>query len=528
MSSTELKMVEGGNGATLHEEHVVDTKEIVVLTTIEETETSKVVWLIAMCVSMGGFLFGYDTGYISSVLVTIKDDLGHNLSSNEQELITSITSGGALIGAVFAGLTADKHGRKISIYCGCAVFIIGSILQAAAFSVVQMTVGRFVVGLGVGSAAMVVPLYISEIAPAKHRGRMIAMETCNITGGQFVAYCIGAAFAELRHGGWRYVVAIGAIPAIFLACFLPWCPESPRQLVAHNRTTEADAVLTRIFPTATAEQRQNQIQAIQQDIHQASELMSDKSLWWSYKQLHVVPANFRAMITACTVMGISQLCGFNTLMYYSGTLFSLVGFNKPVAVSIVVGAMNFFGCCINLLLIDRVGRRRLLIVTVLGMSLTLSLAAVAFHYIPIDPKSLTLETDSLNWAGIVVLVAIIIYVGFFGTGVAPVSWMGAERLPLEVRAMGTMVMTVTCWATNIIIASTFLSMMKGMTPSGAFGFYAAICFIGFLFAVFFFAETKGMSLEEVREIFNHGFGVRFARKWQKEHVAESRKRIGGV
>lgn len=190
--------------------------------------------------------------------------------------------------------------------------------------------------------------------------------------------------------------------------------------------------------------------------------------------------------------------------------------------------MNFLGCCINLVFVDRFGRRRILIFTVLGMSLSLVLAAVAFHYIPINTKDLTLETDEVNWAGILVLVTIIIYVGCFGTGVAPVSWMGAERLPLEVRAMGTMVMTVTCWATNIIIASTFLSMMKAMTPSGAFGFYAAICFGGFLFAVFFFAETKDMSLEEIREVFNHGFGVGFARKWQKQHAAQNRKHRASV
>lgn len=195
-----------------------------------------------------------------------------------------------------------------------------------------------------------------------------------------------------------------------------------------------------------------------------------------------------------------------------------------MAVSIVVGATNFLGCLINLLVVDRFGRRRILIVTVLGMSISLTLAAVAFHYIPIDTSNLTLESDKVNWAGILVLVTIIFYVGFFGTGVAPVSWMGAERLPLEVRAMGTMVMTVTCWATNIIIASTFLSMMKGLTPSGAFGFYAAICFLGFVFSVFCFAETKGMSLEEVREVFNHGFGVKFARNWQKQHDLDNKSR----
>lgn len=122
------------------------------------------------------------------------------------------------------------------------------------------------------------------------------------------------------------------------------------------------------------------------------------------------------------------------------------------------------------------------------------------------------------------LVTIIFYVAFFSSGVAPISWIGTERLPLEVRAMGTMVNTVTCWATNLIIASTFLTMMKNMTPSGAFGFYAGICFTGFVFISFCYAETKGMALEEVREVFNHGFGVSYARQWQREHKAEVKRR----
>lgn len=190
--------------------------------------------------------------------------------------------------------------------------------------------------------------------------------------------------------------------------------------------------------------------------------------------------------------------------------------------------MNFVGCLINLTIVDRFGRRRVLIVTVLGMSLTLVVAAVAFHFIPIDRETLSLEIQSVNWAGILVLVMIIFFVGFFGTGVAPVSWMGAERLPLEVRAMGTMIMVLVCWGTNIIIASTFLSMMKGLSPTGAFSFYAGICFLGFLFAVFCFAETKGMSLEEVREVFNHGYGVKYARQWQKAHAQEVKRNSNHV
>lgn len=142
-------------------------------------------------------------------------------------------------------------------------------------------------------------------------------------------------------------------------------------------------------------------------------------------------------------------------------------------------------------------------------------AAVAFHYIPIS-RDLVLESSSVNWAGILVLVTIIFYVAFFASGVATIGWVGTELLPLEVRALGTMMNTVTCWGCNIIIASTFLSMMKGITPSGAFGFYAGICFFGWIFVIFCYPEVKGLPLEEVSQVFEHGFGVRRASQIQKE------------
>ena len=179
--------------------------------------------------------------------MTIGTSLGHALSSSEQELVTSLTSGGALVGAVFAGLTADHFGRKMPIWAACALFILGTVLQTAAYSVALFAVGRFVVGLGVGSAAMIVPLYIGELAPAKYRGRMIAFNNMSVTLGQLIASCIGAGLAHVEGEGWRGTVGIGAFPAITLAIMLLWCPDSPRHLVAHGRLESADAVLTRIY-----------------------------------------------------------------------------------------------------------------------------------------------------------------------------------------------------------------------------------------------------------------------------------------
>ncbi|PSN65455.1 putative transporter [Corynespora cassiicola Philippines] len=495
--------------------------QITDLSGIEATAASKAAWLISITVSLGGLLFGYDTGYISSVLVTINDSLGHHLTSSEQELVTSITSGGALVGAVIAGLTADRFGRRMPIWSACIVFVLGTVLQTAAYSMVQFTVGRFVVGLGVGSAAMIVPLYISELAPAKYRGRMVAFNNMSVTLGQFIASALGAGFAQVGNPessqAWRATVGIGAAPAILLGGLLFLCPESPRQLVAHGKVDEASVVLTRIYPGSTEAQRRAKIASIEISIHEATQTMVDDSIWKTIARVFTNGATFRAVFTACTIMAISQLSGFNTLMYYSATLFKIVGFNNATAVAITVSATNFVFSIVNLVLVDKFGRRRILLTTVFGMTSCLVIAAVAFSYIPIDLHTLEVQSDSIGWPGYLLIAIIILFVAFYSSGVATIAWIGTELIPMEVRAVGTMLNTVTCWSTNIIISSTFLSMMKGITPSGAFGFYAGICAFGWVFIIFCFPEVKGMPLETIREVFAQGFGVRHARSWQKEN-----------
>ncbi|KAI5241648.1 general substrate transporter, partial [Aureobasidium subglaciale] len=491
---------------TLSDEHIEADN-------IESTAASKAAWLIAMTVSIGGFLFGYDTGYISSVLVTIGTSLGHELSTSEQELVTSLTSGGALVGAVFAGLVADKYGRKMPIYAACAVFVIGTLLQAAAFHLPQFAVGRFVVGLGVGSAACICPLFIAETSPMRYRGRMVAFNNMSVTLGQLIASAIGAGFAQVQGEAWRGTVAIGGLPPTVLAILLMFCPQSPRQLIAHGRTELADACLLKIYPTSTPEMRQAKIRSIEASIHENTGSLADESIWKSTKRIFTTPATGRAVLTACATMAISQLGGFNTPMYYSATLFGLVGFANATAVAIVVSGTNSLFSIVNIVLVDRFGRRAILKVTVLGMAICMLIAAVSFHYIPINTKTLELTSDVTGWPAVLVLVCIICYVAFFSSGVATIAWIGTELIPTEVRAVGTMINTVTCWSTNIIISSTFLSMMKGLTPTGAFGFYSGICTIGWIFVMFCYPECKGMPLEAIREVFQRGFG------WQKENAA---------
>jgi len=210
-------------------------------------------------------------------------------------------------------------------------------------------------------------------------------------------------------------------------------------------------------------------------------------------------------------------------MYYAATLFAIVGFTNATAVAITVSGTNFLFSIVNLVLVDKFGRRIILCVTVLGMAICMLIASISFHYIPINTHTLVLTDNHVGWPGTLVLVCIVCYVAFFSSGVATIAWIGTELIPLEVRAVGTMFNTVTCWSTNIIIASTFLSMMKGITPSGAFGFYTGICFAGWLFVVFCYPEAKGMPLEAVREVFAHGFGVKYSKQWQRDnkHMAKA-------
>jgi SP family myo-inositol transporter-like MFS transporter 13 len=298
-------------------------------------------------------------------------------------------------------------------------------------------------------------------------------------------------------------------------CLLPFCPESPRQLIYHDKPQEAAVVIQSIFPHGTPEQVQQKIKHITAHVAEAKCIKEGKGNLWLLKQLYVVPGNLRALIAACGLMAISQLGGFNSLMYYSSTLFALVGFANPVAVGTIIAATNFFFTWVNLMVVDRFGRRRILLSTMWSMALFLGLAAVAFHWIPVN-HDLTLQSNKIGWPAYVVLACMIIYVGFYSSGMGNTAWLSSEFFPMEVRAYGTMMLTCSCWGSNIIVASTFLTQMENTTPSGAFGFYAAICFFGWIAVYFCYPEVKGMTLEDIREIFKHGFGVKYARQLQKE------------
>lgn len=373
---------------------------------------------------------------------------------------------------------------------------------------------------------------------------MISVDMIFLGTGSVLAYAFAAAFANVAHG-WRYMIGLGGIPSIILGVLLFWCPESPRQLMYHGRKEECEVVLRRIFPHGTDEHVANKMLSLEYGVSQAKALNEEYSLRKSLSSIFTVPANLRATIVACGLMAFQQFCGFNTLMYCkyfamsrsesfkkcdtnaiepldSSTLFAIVGFENPVAVGTVVAVTNWIFTVLSIFLIDRVGRRRLLLTTMWGMPVCLIIAAIAFRWIPINLDTLEVTSDNIGWSAYLVLVTMILFVAFYAAGLGCVPWQANEFLPLEIRAMGTMLINIMNWGPNIIVSSTFLTMMKSMTPSGTFGFYAALSFAGWVFVIFCYPEAANMTLEEIRVVFQHGFGVKYAEEWRKQRKLQQR------
>ncbi|KAF8514709.1 general substrate transporter [Hysterangium stoloniferum] len=506
------------------------TGEMSEMTVVAEGEerTTIFVWLLVLVSSISGLLFGYDTGVISGALVTIGSDLGpHSLSSTQDELITSATTLGALIGGLTAGIMSDYCGRKPVLAIADVIFLGGAIGQAVCHTVSAMIGGRFLIGIAVGLAACIAPLYIQELSPTRLRGRMVTLNVVAITGGQVIAYGIGAAF-ENTHGGWRWMVGLGCVPAGIQFLLLFFLPESPRIMVRTGKQEAARHIMQKIYAYATPEQIDLKVRVLTVAVQEAIDITNTTTFKQRLYSIFFVPINRRALIVGCGLQAFQQLCGFNTLMYYSASLFKSIGFNNPTAVGLIIAGTNFIFTLVALKYIDIIGRRRIMVWTSPGMIFGLTLAAVSFHFLTLRTNSQLVDGTKYpeSWSALVLL-SMIIFVASYATGLGNVPWQQGELFGLEVRGIGTSLATATNWGANLIIGSTYLSLMNRITPSGAFGFYAGLCLLGWLFCLFCYPETAGLSLEEVKGIFKDGFGVRESQKMRREKQALMKRKAEG-
>ncbi|KAF8153323.1 general substrate transporter [Crassisporium funariophilum] len=509
----------------------IDSGEINELAVVAEGEerTTWFVWVLVMCSTISGLLFGYDTGVISGALITIGSDLGPEVLSNGQkELITSATTLGALLGGLVAGVLSDWTGRRPVLGIADIIFIGGALGQAVCHDVWSMIGGRFLIGVGVGLAACIAPLYIQELSPTRQRGRMVVLNVVMITLGQVIAYGIGAGFFHV-HGGWRWMVGLGAVPAGIQIVLLFFLPESPRILLRRGDKAGAHAIMTKIYAFAKPEEVDLKVKVLQAAVQRSVEITQTTTFIQRFKSMIFDPVNRRALIVGCGMQAFQQLCGFNTLMYYSATLFKEIGFDQPTAVGLIISGTNFIFTLVALKWIDIIGRRRIMICSAPGMVVGLTLASISFFYMTKKTGGdLVNGTEySTAWSAIVLL-SMIVFVASYATGLGNVPWQQGELFGLEVRGIGTSLATATNWAGNLLIGSTYLSLMAAITPAGAFGFYAGLCLLGWLFVLACFPETAGLSLEEVKMVFRNGFGIkesqRLRRVKQEIRIREKEKR----
>ncbi|KAK6825264.1 hypothetical protein PG987_012758 [Apiospora arundinis] len=491
----------------------------------EERKVGIFMWLLAISAGISGLLFGYDTGVISATLVSLGTSLsGRELTVTDKSIVTSCTSLLALVASPLSSILADRFGRRPVILLADILFAVGALGQAYASTVGQMVVGRSVVGAAVGAASFVTPLYIAELAPAAHRGMLVTLNVLAITIGQVVAYVVGWGFAG-HDQGWRYMVGFGALPAVLQAALLLGMPETPRWLVKVGRVATARQVIGKTLGTGSGSAAERVLQDISREVREEEEesgaLRGAKGAraWTEgWRELVTVPKNRRALTIACLLQGLQQLCGFNSLMYFSATIFTLLGFSIPTLTSLSVAVSNFVFTVAALLLIDRIGRRRILLYSIPFMVLGLLLSAGGFRYIKLPDHGLggsipdsggdTDNSNSGGGAAVTILVSMIVFVAAYALGLGNVPWMQSELFPLNVRSLGSGLSTATNWSANFVVGLTFLPLMDALTPTWTFVLYAAVCVAGWVAVWRIYPETTGLSLEEVTGLLENDWGVR--------------------
>lgn len=439
-----------------------------------------VVILCAAIAAVGGLLFGFDTGVISGALIFIKEDFA--LTTLAQEMVVSAVLLGALLGAVLSGRVTDFFGRRRILLWAAVAFIVGTLLSALTPHVTGLVLGRLIVGIAIGISSFAAPLYISEIAPVESRGALVILNTIAVTGGIVVAYLVDYAFVDME--AWRWMFGVGVIPAILFGLGVLLLPDSPRWLMQQARHDEAQEVLESLREKADAAQEFRSIKAM---------LAREEGGWRDLLKPLLRPV----LIVGIGLAVIQQISGINTILYYAPEIFKRAGFAGNSALLLAtlgMGVVNFAMTFVAMWLVDKVGRRRLLLVGLAMM--TVSLAVVAYVF------NTGMESSLLKWTALSSLVA---YVAFYAVSIGCLFWLIiAEIYPLAVRGLAMSVAAAANWAANLIVAMTFLSLLEALGPGFTFLVYAIAAGASWLFSYFLVPETKGVSLETIEHHLREG------------------------
>src|SRR6201996_4388866 len=427
----------------------------------------------AAITALGGLLFGYDTGVVSGALLFIKKDFG-GLSSFQQELVTSLLLVGAVIGALAAGRVSDWIGRRFAVLITAVVFIVGVLLAAFTPTYPLLLIARIVIGLAVGSASMIVPLYIGEIVPPRVRGGLVSLNQLAITVGILSSYLIDYGLSGT--GNWRLMFGLAALPAAALFLGMLFQKESPHWLIRQGREDEARAVLRRVRKEDQIEDEVREVREISQREAGLRELVSP---------------NVRPLLMVGVLLAVfQQITGINTVIYYAPTLLQGAGFGNSAALlaNVVNGVVNVGMTIVAIWLLDKAGRRPLLLSGTAGMAVGMAVTACAF-----------LGGENLHGAlAIVAVIGLLVYTGSFAIGLGPVFWLLiAEIYPLRIRGAAMSVATMANWGANFVVTVSFLTLLNAISGVRVFFLFGFLTLVALAYFWRKVPETKGRSLQEI-------------------------------
>ncbi len=449
--------------------------------------TRTYLYLIGGVGALGGLLFGYDTGVISRAQGLLQRDF--HLTPTTQEIAVSSVLIGTIIGAIIGGKLADWLGRKKALIVMAIIFAAGAILTAIAPNLVTFMIFRILTGVAIGGASVEAPMYITELAPANKRGSLVFLFQFAITVGILVAYGIDFWFAAWL-GNWRPMFAVAIIPAAILGVGMFFMTDSPRWFASKGRWAEATDAMSR---TAGANTEQ-EIRDIRQRMEQ-----EERSSWKELLRRGV----WLALVAAVGLAVFQQFVGINTIIYYAPIVAGYSGFggsggNASLLAAVIVGVVNVLSTVVAIFLVDRAGRRPLLLVGTTGIVLTLTGIGITFI---LGPE---------HW-GNLMFAFILLYIVSFAIGLGPVFWlMSAELFPNRLRGTGESIATFSNWSSNFLVTVTFLTMINVLGKPLTFWAYAACGVLAVLFIWLLIPETKHKPLERIEQYWEQG------RVWPEE------------
>ncbi|WP_102945760.1 sugar porter family MFS transporter [Stenotrophomonas sp. VV52] len=459
-------------------------------------ENTAFIVLISCVATIGGFLFGFDSGVINGTV----DGLKQTFQSSEAGIGFEVASMllGCAVGAFFAGRLGDRIGRRGVLIIAAVMFLLSALGAGSAHTSLAFVIARVVGGIAVGAASVMSPAYIAEVASARYRGRLATVQQIAIISGLFCAFlsnfllarAAGASTEVLWLGqeAWRWMFWMQAIPSALFLVLLLAIPESPRYLMVKKRRAEALAVMTRLYGADEAQAKIAEIEgSLAQDQHRPrlSDLV-DKTT-----------GKLRTIVWIGIGLAVfQQLVGINVVFYYGAVLWQAVGFseNDALLINVLSGALSIGACLLTVVLIDRIGRKPLLWVGSVGMAVSLALMVVAFSSGHLADGRLQLS----DGMGRLALVAANVYVVFFNMSWGPVMWvMLGEMFPNQIRGSGLAVAGAAQWSANFAITVTFPVLLASIGLAGAYGIYTVAAVASIFFVLRYVRETKGKELEQM-------------------------------